>query len=310
MALGKKNGGRSNILLESGTNELEILEFTVANQHYGINVSKVKRLSPTYEITPMPNSSPFVEGIFKPREENDILTLINLGAYMGLPESENPERDIYIITNFNNCFSAFHVHTIEEIHRITWEQIEKPDPTIYGGTDGLATGIARIGDKLVTIIDFEKILHEIGLNTGFGSNSPGQMIGRPKTHKPILICEDSDLLERLLFEHLEKSGFTNIIKCKNGKEAWDILTVFKERGEPILDNVNCVITDIEMPKMDGHRLIKLIRSDEKLKELPVIIFSSLINDEMRVKGQQVGASAQISKADADQLLGAIDMFVK
>lgn len=310
MAAGRKSGIKTNILLETGTNELEILEFTIAKQHFGINVAKVKEITRTYEITPMPNASPFVEGIFKPRQELDILTLINLGAYMGLPESEQPDRDIYLITNFNNKFSAFHVHSVEAIHRITWEMIEKPDATIYGGADGLATGIARIGNRLITIIDFEKILFEIGFSVGLGSEDVKKIGNRPKNDKPLIIAEDSDLLERLLHDYLEKAGFTNIIKCNNGKEAWDILQGFKEVGGAICEQVGCLITDIEMPKVDGHRLIKMIKDDEDLKDLPTIVFSSLINKEMRLKGEQVGADAQLSKADIDQLLETIDAFVK
>ncbi|MCL2702322.1 MAG: chemotaxis protein [Defluviitaleaceae bacterium] len=300
---------KSNILLDSGTNELEVLEFTIANQHFGINVSKVNSIMQTSEVTPMPNASPFVEGIFKPREEIGILTLINLGAYMGLPESDFPDRDIYIITNFNNNYSAFHVHTVEAIHRITWERIEKPDPTIYGGADGLATGIARIGGRLVTIIDFEKILLEIGLKSGLGTEEPYNGENRPRYSRPIMVVEDSTVLERLLNEFLQKAGFTNIIECSNGKEAWDIIASFKDSGLPVTDHISLLITDIEMPKMDGHRLTKLIKDDEYLREIPVIIFSSLINNDMRHKGEQVGANAQISKADLHKLLPTIDLLI-
>jgi two-component system chemotaxis response regulator CheV len=299
---------KSTILLDTGTNELEVLEFTISNQHFGINVSKVKEILQTVAYTPMPNASPFVEGIFR-HNVYGILTLINLGAYLGLPESDHSERDIYIITNFNNNFTAFHVHSVVAIHRITWERIEKPDATIYGGEDGLATGIARIGEKLVTIVDFEKILVEIGFKSGLGTEAALNVGSRPDCHKPIMIVEDSTFLERLLSEYLSKAGFTNIIECSNGKEAWDIIASFKESGEPVSNYLNLVITDIEMPKMDGHRLTKLIKGDEELRHLPVVIFSSLINSEMRLKGEQVGANAQISKADLQQLLPTIDMLL-
>lgn len=299
----------SKILLETGTNELEVLEFTIAGQHFGINVSKVREITKPYAVTPMPNACPFVEGIFKPREELEILTLINLGAYMGLPESETPERDIFIITNFNNTCTAFHVHTVESIHKISWEMIDKPDSTIYGGVDGLATGIARINGKLVTIVDFEKIMVEIGSGVGLGSLSLQDFVEREKVTIPIMVCEDSSLLEQMLTEFLKKSGYSNIIECSNGKEAWDALTAFKNSGEPIKKHVACIITDIEMPKMDGHRLTKLIKEDPQLKEIPVIIFSSLINQDMRFKGEQVGANAQVSKADIHLLLGTIEKFI-
>lgn len=258
------------------------------------------------DVTPMPNSNPFIEGVFKPR--NDIMTLINLPAYLGLPPSENGERDIYIITNFNKSNFAFHVHSVEEIHRISWENIEKPDSSIYGGSDGLATGIARIGDRLITIIDFEKIITDINPEAGIQLSEIDKLGDRPPSDKPILIAEDSPLLERMIVEALGKSGYSNVLCCTNGKEAWDLLESFKEQDKPISNFVTCVITDIEMPKMDGHRLTKLIRSDEKLKGLPIIIFSSLINEEMMEKGISIGATAQISKPEIGNLVHLIDRY--
>ncbi len=297
---------KNEILLESGTNELEVLEFTIAHRHFGINVSKVVEIMQRMEVTPMPNSNPFIHGVFKPRDV--IMTLINLPAYLGLPEAESPERDIYIITNFNKSSFAFHVHSVEVIHRISWEDIEKPDSSIYGGADGLATGIARIDNRLVTIIDFEKIISDISPSTGIQIKDIDKLGARVKTDKPILVAEDSMLLERMILESLEKAGYTNLICCSNGKEAWDLLLSYKETGLPISNFVKCVITDIEMPKMDGHRLTKCIKDDEELSILPVIIFSSLINDEMRIKGQKIGATAQLAKPDIADLVNLIDKY--
>ena len=122
------------ILLESGTNELELMEFTIAGNHFGINVAKILEIMKYTETTAMPNCSPYVEGVFKPRDE--IMTVIDLATYMDLPATEDPSRDIFIITIFNNVYTAFHVHSVEEIHRISWENIEKPDTTIYSGEKG------------------------------------------------------------------------------------------------------------------------------------------------------------------------------
>jgi two-component system chemotaxis response regulator CheV len=227
---------------------------------------------------------------------------------LGLPPLESAERDIYIITNFNQSNFAFHVHSVEEIHRISWENIEKPDSAIYGGTDGLATGIARIGDRLITIIDFEKIITDINPESGIQLSDIDKLGQRESSDKPILIAEDSPLLERMIVEALGKSGYSNVICCMNGKEAWDLLEEYKQNDTPISNYVTCVITDIEMPKMDGHRLTKLIRGDEKLKGLPIIIFSSLINDEMKEKGISIGATAQISKPEIGNLVHLIDKY--
>ncbi|GHV42012.1 chemotaxis protein CheV [Clostridia bacterium] len=300
------NKSKKGILLEAGTNEVEIIEFIISGQHFGINVSKVVNLLQYTPVTTMPNSNPFVEGVFKPRDE--IITLINLAAYLGLSPSEDAKKDIYIITNFNKNRSAFHVHTVEAIHRIGWERIEKPDSTIYGGEEGLVTGIARINDKLVTIIDFEKILADISPQTGIQMADLDQLGVRTQIAKPILIAEDSPLLEKMIMEALSKSGYNNVICCTNGREAWDRLKEIKETGDPITRYVTCVITDIEMPQMDGHKLCKLIKEDPDLRILPVIIFSSLINDEMRDKGMSIGATAQISKPEIVKLVSLIDKY--
>ena len=295
---------KENILLESGTNELEVMEFTVADQHFGINVSKVVEIIRREKVTPMPNSNPYVEGVFKPRDE--VLTLINLAAYLGLPPMEDEERDIFIITKFNNISTAFHVHNVEAIHRISWTDIEKPDRAIYGGVDSLATGIAKIDGRLVTVIDFERILADINPSSGIQVSDIDKLGERERSDKNIMIAEDSQLLEKMIVESLTKAGYVNVACCANGLEAWEKLQQLKSLGGAIGDHVSCVITDIEMPKMDGHHLLKLIRGDEALKDLPVIVFSSLITDEMRVKGESLKATAQIAKPDILDLVGLID----
>ncbi len=295
------------ILLESGTNELELMEFTIAGSHFGINVAKILEIMKYTQATPMPNSSPYVEGVFKPRD--DIMTVIDLATYMGLPPTDDPTRDIFIITVFNNVYTAFHVHTVEEIHRISWENIEKPDTTIYSGQEGLATGIARVKDKLITILDFEKILADISPDKSIKISDIDKLGERKDSNKPILLAEDSPLLEKLLIECLHKSHYTNTTMCTDGKHAWDTLQEYKNQPGAIEDKVSCIITDIEMPKMDGHRLLKLIRDDEELKHIPVIIFSSLINDEMRLKGERLGATAQITKPEIANLVSLIDKYI-
>ena len=201
------------------------------------------------------------------------------------------------------------MHAVEGIHRISWESIEKPDSTIYGGEEGLATGIARYDNRLITILDFEKIITDIAPDTGIQIQEVYSLGERETSLKPILLAEDSPLLERMIIESLEKSGYTNLIPCSNGKEAWESLCKFREAGGDIRNHVCCVVTDIEMPKMDGHRLLKLIRKDDYLKELPVIIFSSLINEEMKKKGETLGATAQITKPEIANLVTLIDKFI-
>jgi len=296
-------------MLESGTKTLQLMEFIIAGGHFGINVAKVDEIMKysQHTITPMPNSNPFVEGIFKPRD--DTMTVINLAAYMGLPPSENEERDILIITKLNNTKTAFHVHGVKAIDVVAMSDIEKPDITIYGGEEGMATGVAKHEDRLITIIDFEKILFDISPNLGFSPDDVNILGSRSRSAKPIMIVEDSPLLERLSFQSLEKAGYTNVICVNNGQEAWNLLNGYKESGRPIEEHVCAIVADIEMPIMDGHTLIRNIKADEVLKKLPVIIFSSLITEDMRVLGEKIGASGNVSKPDISKLITLVDQYI-
>lgn len=301
-----RNGNnQTNILLESGTNEIEIMEFTIDGNLYGINVAKVREIIMSDKVKPMPHSHPAVEGIFKPRDI--LLTVVDLPMYLTGKPSEKDAKDLFIITNFNNLHIAFRVHTVEGIQRISWEDIQKPDKTVTGGEDGVATGIAQCKTDLVTILDFEKIVAEIAPETGIQISEIDRMGTRDRNESPIVLAEDSILLSRMIREALTKAGYSNITKFDNGQEAWNYLSSISE--EELEKKVSILITDIEMPKMDGHRLTKLVKSDNVLKKIPVVIFSSLINVEMELKGKEVGADEQLSKPEIGHLVEVIDALL-
>lgn len=289
------------ILLENGTNELEVLEFTLDGNSYGINVAKIREIIPYQAVTPVPNAHPSVEGVFMPREV--MITAIDLKNCLQRGQSE--PKGLFIITNFNELNIAFHVDTVIGIHRVSWTEIIKPDGTISNSEDGIATGIIKKDGKLIIILDFEKIVTDISPETGLKITDIDALGERSRNETPILIAEDSALLNKLIVESLKKAGYVNINHTENGQEAWDYLSQWKAEGS-IDKNCKCVITDIEMPQMDGHRLTKLIKSDDVLKSLPVVIFSSLINDEMRRKGEQLGADAQLTKPEIGKLVETID----
>ncbi len=294
----------TNILLETGTNELEVLEFTLGDNHYGINVAKIREILTYQAVTPIPNAHPSVEGIFMPRDV--MMTVIDLKRCLGMQPSE--AGGLFIITNFNKLNIAFHVDEVIGIHRVSWEDIIKPDSTINTEDNSASTGVIKLGDKLVVILDFEKIVTDISPETGLKVSDVDNMSGRERCDSPILIAEDSPLLGKLITDCLKKSGYTNIIMNMNGQEAWDKLCQMKAEGD-VLDKVHCIITDIEMPLMDGHRLTKLVKTDDVLKKIPVIIFSSLVNEEMRRKGEQLGADAQLTKPEIGSLVSAIDELI-
>ncbi|WP_458863804.1 chemotaxis protein [Acidaminobacterium chupaoyuni] len=295
---------QNEILLEAGTNELEIMEFTIGGEVYGINVAKIREILQMMPIKPMQKAHPDVEGIFKPRDK--VLTVISLASYLNLPASENPERDLFIVTNFNNQDFAFHVHSVVGIDRISWAQMKKPDAVIYGGKEGVATAIAEYDGRLITILDFEAIVADISPETGIQLSDIEAMGARGRSTKPILIAEDSMMLSKMIVQSLHRAGYENTIKTNNGQEAFTFLSEIKESGDEIKSHVACIISDIEMPLMDGHRLTKLVKSDAVLKNIPVILFSSLISEEVRIKGEQLGADEQITKPEIAKLVGVVD----
>ena len=303
-----KSTGQTGILLESGTNELEIMEFSISGELFGINVAKVREIMMAQPVKKMPGSHPLVEGVFKPRDE--ILTVIDLGKYVNLPDYPRTGHDIFIVTNFNNRSVAFHVDAVVGIDRISWKSIKKPDRVIYGGGEGAATGIAEYNNKLITILDFEKIIAEICPETSIQTKAIEKLGYRKISDKTILIAEDSMLLSKLILECLHRAGYNNTVKTDNGQEAWNYLLEAKASNDPIKNHVACIVTDIEMPLMDGHRLTKLVKDDPVLKTIPIILFSSLINEQMRIKGQQVGADEQITKPEIDKLVTIIDRLVQ
>lgn len=293
---------KNEILLESGTNEIEIMEFTIAGSLYGINVAKVREIMLSAPVKHMPHTHQSVEGIFKPRDL--VLTVVDLPQYLDA-HSEKTDKDLFIVTHFNKMNIAFRVHTVVGISRISWTDIQKPDETITGGEDGVATGIAQCGGNLVTILDFEKIIAEIAPATSIQISEVAHLSLRERNQMPILIAEDSILLAKLIQEALLKAGYANIQRFSDGRELWDHLGEVKTNGN-IADQVALIITDIEMPQMDGHHLTKLVKEDPVLRDIPLIIFSSLISEQMHIKGKQLGADEQLSKPEIGHLVAVMD----
>lgn len=292
------------ILLENGTNELMILEFTLGDNHYGINVAKIREIKKYETVTPIPNAHPSIEGVFMPRDV--MITAIDLKNCLGRGEM-SPEG-LFIITNFNKLDIAFHVDNVLGIHTVSWEDIIKPEVTISSAEEGVAIGIVKKDNRLIIILDFEKIVTDINPETGLKVSDINELGERERSNVPILIAEDSPLLNKLIVECLKKAGYDNLIHTENGKQAYDIINRCKINGT-LHNRVQVIISDIEMPEMDGHRLTKLVKSDEATAGIPVILFSSLVNEEMKRKGEALGADAQLSKPEIGNLVKVIDQLV-
>lgn len=292
------------ILLENGTNEFEVLEFTLNGNSYGINVAKIKEIINYQAVTPVPNAHPSIEGIFMPRDV--MITAIDLKNCMQLGNSE--AGGLFIVTNFNKLDIAFHVDSVIGITRVSWNEIIKPNATVNSAEAGVATGIIKLENKLIIILDFEKIVTDINPETGLKVADIDELGERQRNDIPILIAEDSPLLNKLIVDSLHKAGYVNLTHTENGLQAYEYIRSNVEAGT-LDQHVKCLITDIEMPEMDGHRLTKLVKDDDKTKHIPIIIFSSLVNDEMKRKGEALGANAQLSKPEIGNLVREIDKLV-
>ncbi|MBD3106915.1 chemotaxis protein CheV [Bacillus sp. AGMB 02131] len=294
------------ILLESGTNELEIVEFGVGNNHFGINVIKVKEIINPVPITVVPQSHKNVEGIIELRGE--VLPVVNVAAALDFPPSENPAQDKFIVAEFNKQKIVFHVHSVTQIHRISWERIEKPSE-MYQGRESQIIGVIKLNGDMILLLDFEKMVVEINPESGISVQQVQKLGKRERSEKRIVVAEDSPLLRKLLNDTLTEAGYQYVEFFENGKEALDYLESIVSSGRKLDEQVQLIVTDIEMPQMDGHHLTKRVKESKDFGKLPVIIFSSLITEDLKHKGQMVGANAQVSKPEIAELIMLIDQHI-
>ena len=297
---------KKGILLESGTNELEIVEFGIGNNKFGINVIKVKEIINPVPITIVPQAHKNVEGIIELRGE--VLPVVNVATSLDFPPSENPAQDKFIVAEFNKQKIVFHVHSVTQIHRISWEQIEKPSE-MYQGLDSQIIGVIKLNGEMILLLDFEKIVVEINPESGINIQQVQKLGKRERSDKRIVVAEDSPLLRKLLNDTLAEAGFEYIEFFENGRDAIKYLEEIAKNGGGVEQQVHLVVTDIEMPQMDGHHLTKRIKGSKELSNLPVIIFSSLITEDLKHKGQIVGANAQVSKPEIAELITVIDQHI-
>lgn len=297
---------KTNILLESGTNELEIVEFYLDEDvagvryrgYYGVNVAKVLEIINKPRVTGLPEAGhSSVLGAFNQR--NVIITLIDLADWLGKTRVDVDAPKV-IVTEFNNIVNAFLVSGVTRIHRLSWEDVESPDAYIAGCTESSITGVVKIEDRIVFLLDLERIIAD--LNIGLGMKKVTECLSEEGKHYRALVADDSTMIRKLLEEQLTKASFV-VQTAVNGRDAWEQLLAAKKRlAEGGREGwFDIVVSDIEMPSMDGLSLTKHIKEDAVLRDIPVILFSSLITDKLRHKGQAVGADDQISKPEVQEL---------
>lgn len=293
------------ILLESGTGELEILEFVINDKHYAINIIKVREVVDIDNLTKLPQSHEAIAGLILCRDE--ILTLIDL-KYIVDGKKQEFNKSKVIICEFNKIKVAFNLDKIVGIHRVKWDQIVRPDDL---SSNSLVTGNIIFKDKIILLLDFEKIVTDINPSTGISEERLVHVDYKDRSNIKVALADDSPLIRKLLKDTLTKAGFTSLNFFNNGKEAYDYLKELSDKKkDKFIEDVQILITDIEMPQMDGHTLTRKIKEDPILRELPVVIFSSLITDNLKHKGESVGANAQLSKPEIGELIDVINKFMQ
>ncbi|NLS91165.1 MAG: chemotaxis protein CheV [Planctomycetaceae bacterium] len=294
------------ILLEAGTNEAEVLAFRVSGARFGVNVAKVREVVPLERLTAIPHSHPAIDGLAEVREM--VIPLINLRKFL-FNDSEHRAADgseSLLLLEFNNLHTAFRVEEVERIYRVSWKDT-LPVPQL-GENACPVTSVLRQKEGLLPMLDFESICAKVGLGgMSLDLESIDKDQAAAKAEVPIIYADDSQLVRAMVKDSLHEAGFQHLRGFPDGQDAWEYLNDLAKEStaDNIREKVACIVTDVEMPRMDGLSLTKKIRQNPVLAGVPVIVFSSIATRDNQKKGLQVGASAQVSKAKYDELIQTV-----
>ncbi|KIH76078.1 two-component system, chemotaxis family, response regulator CheV [Geoalkalibacter ferrihydriticus] len=307
------------ILLESGTNEVEIIEFYLGGQSFGINVHKLREIVP-YEpeaMTSLPESGPSMKGMLLLRGKT--VPLVDLGSHLRKRQVENSvERKVVLVCEFNREVNSFLVDGVNQIHRISWKDV-KPLDDFFTPYKPRFTGCITVDGREVMIVDLEHVITEIfpeqtifGEGEVEGAEEADAFKRGSRQEVKILVAEDSNIIRNQIVSILKSSGYEQVTSFVNGEECWNGLNMLKaeaaHKGQDLREYADLLISDIEMPSMDGLTLCKKIKTDPVMKELTVIMFSSLINEQLAHKCQEVGADGHISKPQIHALVKMLDEY--
>jgi len=298
----------SEILLESGTNELEIIEFFVLEstssgeqqtRFFGVNVAKVLEVIENPGLVSGKSAvDPCFMGTIPLREK--VLPVIDLSIWLRL-EKKASSHEVILVTEFNNTLIGFLASGVTQIYRVSWQAVEPPGRFLSSVESGCVTGIVHFEDHSLLMLDLESFLAEYDSYKTDAQSKNMQSIANAYT---ALVVDDSRSMRDIIVRSLSESNF-NIVTASNGEEAWNIMINQKAQHQDGLPSagevIDIIVSDIEMPRMDGMTLTKKVKSDPVLRGVPVILFSSLITDSLRHKGQSVGADMQISKPEFSEL---------
>jgi two-component system chemotaxis response regulator CheV len=278
----------------AGTNKMEILLFNLGTEErFGINVFKVKEVSQAGKITRTPNMPQGVDGIVSLR--GHVMPVLNLAKFMGIREEE-PHQTM-MVAEYNNHILGFLVKDVDRIIRVDWDKV-RPTEGMLSDKDALITAITNLDDgSLVSILDVEQIL-----SNAFGEAIVGNVERIESAHDLcVFFADDSMVARRKIIEVLDRMGVKHI-QSNNGQEAWDRLRAMADAaqssGQNLHDQIQVILTDAEMPAMDGYVLTQYVKNDRRFEGIPVVMHSSLSSDANRAMGKRVGVDYYVPKFDS------------
>lgn len=310
---------KQEILLETGTNEMEIIEFYLGTQSFGINVHKLKEII-TFDqdaLTVIPGSGDGMLGTLLLR--GSTIPLIDLKAHISQKEKDlkGEVRQVVLVCEFNDRVNGFKVDGVNQIHRVSWEDVQ-PMATFIDQYRPRFTGSVNIDGREILIIDLEHIVAEFDAEANLDYEAElhaadmQEKLPHTRERMTLLLAEDSALIRNGIEKVLRGANYTDLTVFVDGQQCYDYIMTIKQRvidGEPLGDLLNLLITDIEMPKMDGLTLCKKVKDDPVLRDIKVIMFSSLINEQMVLKCDQVGADGYATKPQIPYLVEMMDKFL-
>ncbi|OKY24720.1 MULTISPECIES: chemotaxis protein [Thalassotalea] len=290
-----------------GQNRLELLLFKlVGRQRFGINVFKVREVMPCPKLTLLPKQDKFVKGVAHIRGQT--ISVIDLSKATGGPEIIPDENAFVIIAEYNRSVQGFLVGGVERIINIRWQDIMPPPEG--AGKSSYLTAVTEIDNEMVSILDVEKILNEINpISTELSESIIDESVGVSMGDRVIMIADDSTVARNQVKRALEPLGLKMLL-AKNGQDALDQLMALAEDCTSIDEKVALLISDIEMPEMDGYTLTAEIKSNEQLRKMPVILHTSLSGVFNNAMVEKVGAEDFIPKFHPDELATAVKKWLK
>ena len=293
-------------VLKTGSNEMELVDFRIFKKTeskvyegiYGVNVAKVREIIKMPNLTELPGVPEYIEGIFDLR--GVVIPVVNLAKWMNIiePTNEVTIKPRVIIAEFSSILIGFIVHEAKRIRRINWKDIEPANFSANAGAldKGKITGVTRIeNDEVLLILDLESIVEELGI---YSPKIEVEIDENKKLKGTALVLDDSSTARKLVKDALEKMGLS-VVEAKNGVEGVERMNELYERfGDNITKEVRVILSDIEMPQMDGYRFASTIKDDERFRAIPIVFNSSLSNEYSEAKSKEAGGDAYITKFDA------------